>query len=299
MSKVLYGDLSLYITFQVVAIKPSPAVITSAVSAWSFLLTTMNGWTLNPKTWQEWVTSSPLDFYLPAFYLLGVWILHLDHVMVPVNIFDILLDDIFLTQNLCKCKLEDFLTYFWHWCRSISYLSSLLDKDDRSIRIAAGEGLALIFEIGNLEKFSVAATGPSDSSNHDEKSAREFTHIQGLRAKILNQVRSLSVEAGGKGSAKKDLNSQRNTFRDILEFLEVFLFNLFLILKLSKGVLIVFLFIQDGFSPETSMKIGGESLSTTSWSELIQVALLLSWWRFHDLFINSFSSVLYLLSLNS
>lgn len=172
----------------VVAVKPSPAVITSAVSAWSFLLTTLDGWTLNPKTWQE----------------------------------------------------------------SISYLSSLLDKDDRSIRIAAGEGLALIFEIGNLEKFSVAATGPSDSSNHDGNNARarEFTHIQGLRAKILNQVRSLSVEAGGKGSAKKDLNSQRNTFRDILEFLE------------------------DGFSPETSMKIGGESLSTTSWSQLIQLNFL-------------------------
>lgn len=170
----------------VVAVKPSPAVITSAVSAWSFLLTTMNGWTLNPKTWQE----------------------------------------------------------------SITYLSSLLDKDDRSIRIAAGEGLALIFEMGNLEKFSVSATGPSDSSNPDGKNAREFTHIQGLRAKILNQVRSLSVEAGGKGSAKKDLNSQRNTFRDVLEFLE------------------------DGFSPETSMKIGGESLSTTSWSELIQLNFL-------------------------
>ncbi|KAK1381295.1 Interferon-related developmental regulator 1 [Heracleum sosnowskyi] len=124
------------------------------------------------------------------------------------------------------------------------------NKDDRSIRIAAGEGLALIFEIGNLVKFSVSATGPSDSSNPDGKNSREFTHVQGLRAKILNQVRSLSVEAGGKGSAKKDLNSQRNTFRDVLEFLE------------------------DGFSPETSMKIGGESLSTTSWSELIQLNFL-------------------------
>lgn len=75
------------------------------------------------------------------------------------------------------------------------------------MRIAAGEALALIFEIGNLERFS----------NQD------ITHIQGLKAKILNQVRNLSVEAGGKGSAKKDLNNQRNTFRDVLEFLEVYL----------------------------------------------------------------------------
>ncbi|XP_074380002.1 uncharacterized protein LOC141721141 isoform X2 [Apium graveolens] len=170
----------------VVQKKPSPAIIISAVSAWSFLLTTTDGWTLNSKAWQE----------------------------------------------------------------SISYLSSLLDKDDRLIRIAAGEALALIFEIGNLEKFYVATTGSNDSSNHNGINARELTHIQGLRARILNQVRSLSVEAGGKGSAKKDLNSQRSTFRNILDYLE------------------------DGYSPETSMKIGGESLNTTTWSQLIQLNFL-------------------------
>ncbi|XP_059631145.1 uncharacterized protein LOC132274017 isoform X2 [Cornus florida] len=170
----------------VVATKPSPAIITTVVSAWSFLLTTMDGRTLDPKNWQE----------------------------------------------------------------SISYFSSLLDKEDRSVRIAAGEALALIFEIGNLEKFSGEAKGPKDSSGHEGNKTREFAHIQGLRAKIVNQVRSLSVEAGGKGSAKKDLNSQRNSFRDILEFLE------------------------DGYSPETSMKIGGESLRTTTWCQLIQLNFL-------------------------
>ncbi|XP_057468990.1 uncharacterized protein LOC130758170 [Actinidia eriantha] len=165
----------------VVATKPSPDVITAMVSAWSFLLTTVDGWSLDPKNCQE----------------------------------------------------------------SISYFSTLLDKDDRSVRIAAGEALALIFEMGNLEKFSGEAKVSSDSSI-----SRELTHIQGLRAKILNQVRNLSTEAGGKGSAKKDLNSQRNSFRDILEFLEY------------------------GYPPETSMKIGGESLNTTSWSQLIQLNFL-------------------------
>uniref|UniRef100_A0A5B6ZTI5 Interferon-related developmental regulator 1 n=1 Tax=Davidia involucrata TaxID=16924 RepID=A0A5B6ZTI5_DAVIN len=170
----------------VVATKPSPAIITSVVSAWAFLLTTTDGWTLDPKNWQE----------------------------------------------------------------SISYFSSLLDKDDRSVRIAAGEALALIFEIGNLEKFSGEAKGSSDSSSHEENNSREFAHIQGLRGKILNQVRNLAMEAGGKGSSKKDLNSQRNSFRDILEFLEY------------------------GYSPETSMKIGGESLNTTTWCQLIQLNFL-------------------------
>ncbi|KAK4795945.1 hypothetical protein SAY86_028271 [Trapa natans] len=164
----------------VVAIKPTPTIITAMVSAWAFLLTSADNYRLDLKSWQD----------------------------------------------------------------SISYLSTLLDKEDRSVRIAAGEALALIFEIGNFEKFSNSV----DSSTQDGNKPREsLLHIQGLRAKVLNQVRSLSAEAGGKGSAKKDLNSQRNLFKDILEFLE------------------------DGYSPESSMKIGGDSLQTSSWSQLVQL----------------------------
>ncbi|KAL4583366.1 hypothetical protein LXL04_007937 [Taraxacum kok-saghyz] len=166
----------------VVASKPSPGIITAVVSAWSFLLTTMDGWSLDPKSWQE----------------------------------------------------------------SVSYLSTLLEKDDRSVRIAAGEALALIYEMGNLEKFCGGSKGGNDGI-----SSRDVTHIQGLRAKVVIQVRDLAAEAGGKGtSAKKDLNNQRNTFRDILEFLE------------------------DGYAPETSVKIGGESLTTSTWSQLIQLNFL-------------------------
>ncbi|KAF5739470.1 hypothetical protein HS088_TW12G00676 [Tripterygium wilfordii] len=166
----------------VVAVKPSPPLITAVVSSWAFLLTTMDGWTLSPKHWQE----------------------------------------------------------------AISYLSSLLDKDDRSIRIAAGEALALIFEIGSLEKFSSESKSLKDGAAQGEK----YNHIHGLKGKFLNQARNLSAEAGGKGSAKKDLNSQRNLFKDILEFLE------------------------DGYCPETSMKIGGDSLETSTWSNLIQLNFL-------------------------
>ncbi|KAJ4701627.1 Interferon-related developmental regulator like [Melia azedarach] len=164
----------------VVAVKPSATIITAMVSAWSFLLTTLDGWTLDSK----------------------------------------------------------------HWQQSISYFSSLLDKDDRSIRIAAGEALALIFEIGSLEKFS------SEPNDCNDGSREGCTHVRGLKGKILNQVRNLSVEAGGKGSAKKDLTSQRNLFKDILEFLEY------------------------GYCPETSTKIGGESFKTSTWSQLIQLNFL-------------------------
>ncbi|XWS30322.1 hypothetical protein CRYUN_Cryun24cG0107100 [Craigia yunnanensis] len=58
------------------------------------------------------------------------------------------------------------------------------------------------------------------SVSEGNKSKEGFSHIQGLERKFLNQVRDLSVESGGKGSAKKDLNNQRNLFKDVLEFLE-------------------------------------------------------------------------------
>ncbi|XP_021662837.2 uncharacterized protein LOC110651748 isoform X2 [Hevea brasiliensis] len=179
---------SMQIMWQlVIAGKSTAPVITAVVSAWAFLLTTMDERTLDPKDWQE----------------------------------------------------------------SISFFSDLLDKDDRSIRIAAGETLALIFEMEGLEKFTAEAEGSTDGSVQEgKKSWEEFTQVQGLKTKILNQVRSLSAEAGGKGSNKKDLSNQRNLFRDFLKFLEY------------------------GYCPETSMKIGGNSLQTSTWSQLIQLNFL-------------------------
>ncbi|EEF52291.1 interferon-related developmental regulator 1 [Ricinus communis] len=171
----------------VAAAKPSAPVIAAVVSAWAFLLTTMDGWKIDPKDWQE----------------------------------------------------------------SISYLSGLLDKDDRSVRIAAGEALALIFEIGSLEKFAGENKDSDDLPVQGVNKSREvMVHIQGLKSKVLNQVRNLSAEAGGKGSTKKDLNTQRNLFKDVLEFLEY------------------------GYCPETSMKIGGDSLQTSTWSQWIQLNFL-------------------------
>ncbi|XP_071702973.1 uncharacterized protein [Rutidosis leptorrhynchoides] len=161
--------------------KLSPQVITAMVSASSFLLTTMDGRTLDSK----------------------------------------------------------------NWIGSISYFSTLIRWNDRSMRIAAGEALALIFEIGNLEKVSV----------RQGYNVKDVMQIQGLKGEILNQVRFLSVEAAGKGSAKKDLNNQRNTFRDVLEY------------------------IENGYSPETSLKIGGDSFTTKTWSQLIQLNFLKSFLR--------------------
>ena len=64
------------------------------------------------------------------------------------------------------------------------------------------------------------------------KSKEGFSHIQRLKRKFLNQVRDLSVESGGKGSSKKNLNNQRNLFKDVLEFLEVLILLSFIFMNL-------------------------------------------------------------------
>lgn len=94
-----------------------------------------------------------------------------------------------------------------------------MDKDDRSVRIAAGEALAVIFEVGDFERFFSEKNGSSDSTDKDTRDG--YVHLKGLRGKVLNQVKDLASEAGGKGTAKKDLNVQRNLFRDLLDYLEV------------------------------------------------------------------------------
>ncbi|XP_057794332.1 uncharacterized protein LOC131010688 isoform X2 [Salvia miltiorrhiza] len=167
------------------AAKPPAAVISMVITVWSFLLTTIDGRALNPRSWQN----------------------------------------------------------------SMSFLSTLLDKDDRAVRIAVGQALALIFEIGSLQKFC----GESKVSGHtciEGNDSRKTMYINGLKTKVINQMRDLSVEAGGRGSVKKDLINQRNTFRDIVDFLE------------------------NGHTPETSTKIGRELLLTSSWSQMIQLNFL-------------------------
>ncbi|XP_052732174.1 uncharacterized protein LOC108332084 [Vigna angularis] len=148
----------------------------------------------------------------------------------------------FLLSTVSNLKLNS-----KNWQNTISYLSGLLDKEDRSVRIAAGEALALIFEIGVIDKFSAQSDNASDATQEGSKPLESYIFLQGLKGKVLNQCKKLSIEAGGKGSAKKDLNSQRNLFRDILDFFEY------------------------GYSPDISMKIGGDSLQTSSWSEMIQL----------------------------
>lgn len=65
------------------------------------------------------------------------------------------------------------------------------------------------------------SNGASDTTQDESKPQESYIFLQGLKGKVINQCKNLSVEAGGKGSAKKDLNTQRNLFKDILDFFEV------------------------------------------------------------------------------
>ena len=77
--------------------------------------------------------------------------------------------------------------------------------------------------MGTLEKFAAEAKGSAANGSVKEGcvSQEALMNMHGLKSKVTNQVRDLAAEAGGKGSAKKDLNTQRSLFKDLVEFLEV------------------------------------------------------------------------------
>lgn len=107
----------------------------------------------------------------------------------------------------------------------ISFLCNLLEKGDRAVRIAAGEAITVIFEIvvaGKISNFS------SDLESAEDIPAKPkwFTYLLSLKEKIILLVSGLSMEAGGKGIDKKCLNTQRDTFQKIYDYLKAY-FQLF------------------------------------------------------------------------
>ena len=106
------------------------------------------------------------------------------------------------------------ITYFMFllFARPIAFLSTLLGAEDRAVRMAAGEALALCFELNLLD----GDTGVAGSSK-----SKLFLDMQALKAKISGLASNLSAEAGGKGADKKNLADQRDLFQRILDFVKV------------------------------------------------------------------------------
>ncbi|KAK8460758.1 hypothetical protein SEVIR_2G384000v4 [Setaria viridis] len=135
--------------------KPKPPVLAAAISAWTFLLTTIGSWRINTDSWKE----------------------------------------------------------------PIAFLSTLLEAEDRAVRMAAGEALALCFELNLLDvscEDGDANTGGTGGSKN-----KLFLDMQALKAKISGLASNLSAEAGGKGADKKNLTDQRDLFQRILDFVKI------------------------------------------------------------------------------
>ncbi|RCV44212.1 hypothetical protein SETIT_9G355800v2 [Setaria italica] len=139
------------------------------------------------------------------------------------------------------------------WKEPITFLSSLLEAEDRAVRIAAGEALALCFELKLLDvSSSEEADVDSDTRETSGSKNQLFLNMQALKAKISGLVCNLSMEAGGRGADKKNLNDQRDLFQRISDF------------------------IKSGECPEESLRISGKNgiLRVTSWRESIQLNYL-------------------------
>ncbi|KAL6531752.1 hypothetical protein OROMI_028115 [Orobanche minor] len=164
--------------------KHSAFLLSAAISAWSLLLTTVDGWNINHS--------------------------------------------------------------YWHG--AISYFLCLMEADDQSVCMAAGEAIALICEVGCLEKFSSNIVVDKDSSNEKGKnlSGQDYTS-QELQEIVSDHAKRLASHTSFQSSAAKALNGWNNFSLNVLNVLE------------------------DGCFRETTLKIGKHSLQLHSLSQLLQV----------------------------
>ena len=92
-----------------------------------------------------------------------------------------------------------FIMLIFPYTRHLRRMMFLLQTSDLSVRIAAGELLALMYEMGR--------------NVHEDFGYRD-------RNGVCDLIRELATE-GNKHIAKKDLRQQRSSFRDILKTIEV------------------------------------------------------------------------------
>ncbi|KAL0387079.1 UNVERIFIED_CONTAM: hypothetical protein Sradi_2589700 [Sesamum radiatum] len=168
----------------VVVSKQSASVLSAAISAWSLLLTTVDGWNLNHNYWQG----------------------------------------------------------------AIPYFLDLLEVDDQCVCMAAGEAIALICEMGFLEKFAGNPTSDEIGSNEKGKNIKDRDYsIQELQEIVSNHAKRVSRQNLLQGAATKTVNGWSNFSQNVLEALE------------------------DGRFHEASLKIGKHRLQLHSLSQLLQV----------------------------
>eukprot|EP00249_Psilotum_nudum_P013161 c24187_g1_i1 orf=562-1887(+) len=139
------------------------------------------------------------------------------------------------------------LTYYMPL--SLPTLSSLLDGEDQAVRVAVGEAIALFYETKN-ETMMRKNAFPTDSDSGDA-STLSGKSFEAKEMQAIERIRSLAVEAGGKGHSSKRM--QRSSFKEILAT------------------------IEEGHVPEVTLKLQhGDVLKIDSWNHVIQLRLLTS-----------------------
>lgn len=125
--------------------------------------------------------------------------------------------------------------------RCLPVLSRLLKGDDLAVRTASGEAIALLYEVTNfLSSTAGAADDDDDGDSEDTGAVKESVRtssekpassksamsvvgkaLEAQEAHVMEQMKSLSVHAGGKGQPRKERAMQRSAFRELLATIEV------------------------------------------------------------------------------
>lgn len=96
-------------------------------------------------------------------------------------------------------------------CRAVLYLLDLLENDDPLVCVAAGEGLAVIFESRNLDKFC----------SREEKSSGESSAPK-MYSCIEEQIKGVILEKLERLSEKQISDSSDKVKRQYLRVLDYF-----------------------------------------------------------------------------
>ncbi|XP_020552727.1 uncharacterized protein LOC105172664 isoform X2 [Sesamum indicum] len=182
--QIIWHFINLKPGDNVVVSKQPASVLSAAISTWSLLLTTVNGWNLNHNYWRG----------------------------------------------------------------AIPYFLNLLEVDDQSVCMVAGQAIALICEMGFLEKFAGNLTTDEISLNEKGKNIKDQDYsIQELQEIVSNHAKRVLRQNSLQSAATKTVNGWSNFSQNFLEALE------------------------DGRFHEASLKIGKHRLQLHSLSQLLQV----------------------------
>lgn len=155
----------------------------------------------------------------------------------------------FLLTTIPKQQIDSFFVK-----QTLPVLLSLTQMDNRTVRIAAGRAIVVIFEASrsrNKNGNDLNTFNSINKGDEEDNPPGNLSSLDVLKVKIIEQMRILSTEAGGKGISNKERNSQRSSFHEFLAY------------------------IEGGVKSETNVKLqNGDALKIQTWNQTIQLNML-------------------------